>query len=380
MVAPPQQPPELIERIYEAAFDPAQWRVVLGEVCRLSGTASGSLMVYQGRDLLSALGTELNRDPLEEFIRTKGWERSERHPDIWPPSMPDGGYFFLPQDLMTPDQLARDASQSLLLRHGLDWQIATSMLLPTGETLAFTFESLKSDRRPGAATLAFLNAVRPHLARAGLLASRLGLERARAALAALTALDLPAGLLDARGRLLEANARLTPALVDTRAGGRIVLGYRAADAMLEALLSGATRVRSIALPPNGERPARVAHVIPLAPAVRDPLSSAVALLVLSVAGAARAMVTDLSLLQALFDLSAAEGRLAAALATGLDLAQAAQQCGIATSTARSYLEKIFQKTGCHRQSELVLLLAGLVSLPRVGDTDGAHDGTGAAPS
>jgi hypothetical protein len=56
MAVPPQQPPELIERIYEAAFDPAQWRVVLNDVCRLSGTASGSLMVYQGRALQTALG------------------------------------------------------------------------------------------------------------------------------------------------------------------------------------------------------------------------------------------------------------------------------------------------------------------------------------
>lgn len=364
MTTAPLQPPALIEKIYEAAFDPTQWRAVLDEVCRQSGTASGSLMVYQGRSLLTAIGTELNRRALDEFIETKGWEQSERQPDIWPPSMPDGGYFYFPQDLMTPEQVARDSSQGLLERFGLDWQIVTSMPLPTGETLAFTFESRREDPRPGSATSAFLNEVRPHLARAGLLASRLGLERARAALAALTALDLPAALLDDDGQLLEANARLTPALVDTRAGGRIVLGDPTADAMLAAVLSGATRVRSIALPPHGERPARVAHVIPLAPAIRDPLSRAVALLVLNVAVPARSGVTDLSLLRALFDLSAAESRLAAALATGLDLAHAAQQCGIATSTARSYLEKVFQKTGCHRQSELVLLLAGLIALPR----------------
>lgn len=363
MTGPTLQPPTLIERIYEAAFDPAQWRSVLDEVCRLSGTAAGTFLVYQGRALLTGIGTELNCGALHEFIEAKGWERSERHPDIWPPSMPDGDYYYFPQDLMTPERLARDFSHGLLERYGLGWQIATSMPLPTGQTLAFTFESRKDDARPGAATSTFLNTVRPHLARAGLLASRLGLERARAALAALTALDLAAALLDARGRLLEANARLTPALVDTRAGGRIVLGDRTADAMLAAVLSGATPVRSIALPPHGERPARVAHVIPLAPAIRDPLSSAVALLVLNIAGASKSAATDLSLLRALFDLSAAESRLAAALATGLDLAHAARQCGIATSTARSYLERIFQKTGCHRQSELVLLLVGLIVLP-----------------
>ncbi|MEP6559218.1 MAG: hypothetical protein ABJB17_12145, partial [Burkholderiales bacterium] len=61
----------------------------------------------------------------------------------------------------------------------------------------------------------------------------------------------------------------------------------------------------------------------------------------------------------------AESRLASALAGGFKLAQAAQACGIQISTARSYLERIFDKTGCHRQSELVHLLAGiaLVRLP-----------------
>lgn len=355
--------PTLIEKIYEAAFDPDAWPEVLDGICRLSGSAAGTFLVYAGRELVRAIGTDLNREPLDEFIRTKGWLKSERHPDIWPAAAPEGGYFYLPRDLMTPEQLARDFSHRLLDRFGLSWQIATSLPMPTGETLAFTFERRKEHDRPDAASIARLEAMRPHLARAGLVANRLGLERARAALAALTALDLPAALLDARGCLREANALMTPALIDTRGGNRVVLGDAAGDAMLAAILAGASHIRSIALPPHGERPARVAHVISLAAAIRDPFSSAVALLVLHLASARSGTAPDLRLLRTLFDLSAAESRLAAALAGGADLAQAAQQCGIQPSTARSYLEKIFLKTGCHRQSELVLLLAGLMSLP-----------------
>ena len=127
MTAPPLPPPTLIEKMYEAAFDPAHWRGVLDEVCRLSGTAAGTFLVYQGRALPTAIETELNRDPLDEIMRTQGWERSERHPDIWPPSMPGGEYYYFPEDLMTPKQPARDFSHGLMERYGLGWQIATSM-------------------------------------------------------------------------------------------------------------------------------------------------------------------------------------------------------------------------------------------------------------
>jgi len=65
---------------------------------------------------------------------------------------------------------------------------------------------------------------------------------------------------------------------------------------------------------------------------------------------------------ALFDLSPAESRLVAELASGTTLAAAASRCNIQLSTARAYLEQVFRKTGCHRQAELVGLLAGLTQV------------------
>jgi DNA-binding NarL/FixJ family response regulator len=49
-------------------------------------------------------------------------------------------------------------------------------------------------------------------------------------------------------------------------------------------------------------------------------------------------------------------KLASALAKGHTLQFAAQESGIKISTARSYLEKIFAKTGTDQQSQLVALL------------------------
>lgn len=61
-------------------------------------------------------------------------------------------------------------------------------------------------------------------------------------------------------------------------------------------------------------------------------------------------------LRDLFSLNPSEARLAHALASGLDLKEAAEAQGITLSTARTYLKRLFQKTGANRQAELVRLL------------------------
>jgi DNA-binding CsgD family transcriptional regulator len=67
----------------------------------------------------------------------------------------------------------------------------------------------------------------------------------------------------------------------------------------------------------------------------------------------------------LFDFTPAEARLAAALASGIALKEAAAHQGIRFSTARSYLEHIFRKTGTRQQSQLVALLKSTQPLHRL---------------
>lgn len=65
---------------------------------------------------------------------------------------------------------------------------------------------------------------------------------------------------------------------------------------------------------------------------------------------------SINLLRDLFDLTPAEARIAPTLASGQSLREAADSGGIKFSTGRSYLERVFEKTGTHRQSQLVALL------------------------
>lgn len=67
-----------------------------------------------------------------------------------------------------------------------------------------------------------------------------------------------------------------------------------------------------------------------------------------------------STLRAIFRLSEAEAKLAAQLASGESLEAVAERLGIAKETSRTQLKAIFNKTGAHRQAELVAIFSALL--------------------
>ena len=88
---------------------------------------------------------------------------------------------------------------------------------------------------------------------------------------------------------------------------------------------------------------------------RDIFSSAAIPVVATMVSPAH-MVPTPSILTGLFDPTPAEARLAIALAAGRSLKSAASEGGLTLKTYRTYLDRIFFKTGTHQQSELVALL------------------------
>jgi DNA-binding CsgD family transcriptional regulator len=63
-----------------------------------------------------------------------------------------------------------------------------------------------------------------------------------------------------------------------------------------------------------------------------------------------------SLLTELHGLTPAEARLALELLQGHRLTEAARRLGISRNTAKTHLQRVFEKTGVTRQSELMRLL------------------------
>lgn len=62
-----------------------------------------------------------------------------------------------------------------------------------------------------------------------------------------------------------------------------------------------------------------------------------------------------------FHLTHAEARLVVHLVQGTSLKSSAEALGVKYETARTYLKSVFQKTGTHRQPQLVLAVVHAIS-------------------
>lgn len=129
------------------------------------------------------------------------------------------------------------------------------------------------------------------------------------------------------------------------------------DALLRLAASVTPTVQSIAVPASAALPPSVVHLLPVRRAARDVLTGADDMLIVTEIGQQPA--PDGAVLSSLFDLTPAEARIAASLATGATLAATAAALSISVSTTRSHLSAVFSKTGTARQAELVSLLSSM---------------------
>jgi DNA-binding CsgD family transcriptional regulator len=185
---------------------------------------------------------------------------------------------------------------------------------------------------------------------------------------------LPEGaiLADASGRVVLANA-IAKAILDARDGillcdGRLAVAGNP-DALQELVASCARRSLEIGGPGGELKVARGRFRSPVRVTVA-PLRSNTRLPDLPWIGAgcpvALVTVTDPDLdrrrrqmnLRRRFDLTSMEAAFAAEILRGDGRKAAALRCGISEETAKTHLSNIFEKTGTHRQAELILLLLG----------------------
>jgi DNA-binding CsgD family transcriptional regulator len=262
------------------------------------------------------------------------------------------------------EQHADPYYRDLLLPGGLGWGTATAFPLPTGETLYLTLERDR-DRGPvETSVIPQLDALRPHLARSALMSARLQLERARIASETLALIGLPALVFDHMGKVLAAN-HLIEALTDHirwRAQDRVALKDSGANALFQLAIEsldveGARPVLSFASRGADAGAAMVAHIVPVRGVSRDIFVRCAAVLVMTPVTVPQAPPVEL--VQSLFDLTPAEARVARSLTAGETVETIASRGGVSRSTVRTQLLAVMEKTGCHRQAEVVALLSGI---------------------
>jgi DNA-binding CsgD family transcriptional regulator len=126
--------------------------------------------------------------------------------------------------------------------------------------------------------------------------------------------------------------------------------------LLEAIQGTRSREGcSIPVPRVADNAPFVAHVLPLRGAGLDVFTGATSLLYITPLAQQNPLAAGL--LQALFDLTPAEARVAGLIAEGQSVDSITDSLQVSTNTVRTQLKSVFAKTGVGRQAELATLLS-----------------------
>ncbi|WP_431202249.1 helix-turn-helix transcriptional regulator [Bradyrhizobium betae] len=349
---------ELVDRIYECSFVPELWPEVLKNTSKISESAGASLFVTHPQ-VTAWTASKNSRDITGRFV-AEGWYWQGKLMSLVHKSRHPG--FLRDVDLCSQDELeAEPIYRDNWRKMGLGWGAATAFSLPTGEALSIVLSRTVAQGPADAAVIRKLDTLRPHLARAAVLATRLHLERAEAASQTLAALGLAALVLNEAGCVLSANALIEGMghLVHWRAGDRVALKDRSADDMLvDALarvkLGDHNGVQSFPVrDPVNDSP-MVGHVVPVRFSARDIFARSTAVFIMMPVAAPNSPPVEL--VMSLFDLTPAEARVARGLAAGKTVDDLAGDNGVSPNTVRVQVRAVLEKTGCQRQTDVVALL------------------------
>ncbi|MBO0906334.1 helix-turn-helix transcriptional regulator [Jiella sonneratiae] len=350
----------IVEGIYEAALVPSKWNEVLGRIAEVSSCDSGAMLIIDRRLPPMFAATDNISEILGRFAETPQWYDNTRLNRMMRRN--HAGFLEITEFTTDEDRAREPEFEEIKRRADFRQQIGSGVVMPGGETVLFTFERGRTANDFNRLELAWFDSLRPHLARAGLLAVNAQMDRARATIAAFQSLGIPTAIVGGRGLALLSNAAFEALAPAIEIGGmnRVHLAAAGAESLLQLALEkvakGHTAIQSIALP-REDRPGLVLHVLPLAGNARDLHAQGLAMLIASGFDADANIATN-AVLRGLFDLSAVEAAVAADIARGRSLSQIAKQRGVAVSTVRTQLGHIMGKTGTARQAELVALLKG----------------------
>jgi DNA-binding CsgD family transcriptional regulator len=351
---------EIIGQIYEASAFPQKWPDALHAIASALGAIGGNLIRSTG----DGLTLQSSRDVAEvtvEFDRA-GWnQRNTRVSRLL--ARADYAGFLTDSQLHSDEELVSLPMYSEFLNpRGCAAGAATLIQGGRDDAIIIAIEGFPSHQHSRESTR-FLDRVRPHLCRAAVLSSEVEIARQNNLLDAFNAVGSAIGLLDRNGRLLAASQefqRYLGSLIHD-SSARLRLHDAAADARFATAVSRVdswTAGTSIAL--------RDEHMIGrailnLVPARRDALQLFNNVAIFAVISRARNnLLPDADIIAALFDLTAAEARVARAIAEGLTPSEIARRYNVSRETVRSQLKRVLLKTSTNRQAELSLLISRLV--------------------
>jgi DNA-binding CsgD family transcriptional regulator len=361
--------PELLRivgRIYDAVIDPDGWHYALDTVRLRHGWHNASMSVIALPASRSVLRIAVNiPDSINDYHDTMASEVLA----MW------GGQAHLAQvPLEEPlfQTHQTDPETWVKYRFATEWswpqgiidQVAILLARDRNTYANVAFAKHESMTIPTGA-VDELRVLAPHFRRAATISRLIEAETVRASTfeAALDAAPSGAVLVRSDMGIVHANAAADAMLQSgdpiRSSGGRLKLSEEVVPGNLEAAVlaaaEGASSIgrRGIGIPARRlDGSPLVTHVMPLQSRLATrPAADAVVFLA-DTAGAEPLPADRLSLL---FGLTPAETRVFELAASGESPDQMAQKLGVAPSTVRTHLQRVYEKTGRHRQVELVSL-------------------------
>jgi DNA-binding CsgD family transcriptional regulator/PAS domain-containing protein len=361
---------EVVGDIYDAALNPALWADVVARIVEFVGGQAGGLALKDSMRKDVNVYYDVGFDP--HYIQVYLETYSKFDPLATAPLFDAGKVAGVP-DLMPFDDYLRgrfyqewarpqgwlDSANAVIEKSGTS---GTLLRIVTNKTRGLVDAEMRGR----------MALVVPHVRRAALIGKSVDLKDAQAAMLAETLDGLSAGLflVDARGRVVHANTAAREILTMDDflhlLGGRLVTGdARVNQALRDAFAladkgDAALGIRGIAFPliaRDGDR--YVAHVLPLSSGARRSAgvayTAAAAVFVRkmalqapsssgAIAGTFKLTPTELQVLLAIVEVGGAP-----------DVAEA---LGVAESTVKTHLKRLYHKTGASRQADLVKLVAG----------------------
>lgn len=356
-----------VGRLYDAATDAALWGEVLEEAADAIGAHGTHLLVFENGDVRLGIPGRYPQEANDEYVQ----DYSEH--DIRLPRMfaSPSHKLFTSESLVSQEEASRCVVHNEFLpKYEARYMIGARMSLSPKASIIFA-----GFRGPVAGAFASeeqkaLEYLLPHIQRAVEIGQRLGNVRLLHAAGADAVERLPYGVIFVGddGRVLFMN-RVARSIGSERDGITVnesgVHALRPQDnADLQKLISQATTT-SLGLArqtggaisvnrPSGSR----AYSVLVTPIIQSENIFA------SERPAAVVFVSDPEddnetldqVLTQLYGLTSAEAKLTSAVVQGHGLDWAAKRLGISMNTAHTHLKHVFEKTGAHRQAELVRMV------------------------
>jgi DNA-binding CsgD family transcriptional regulator/PAS domain-containing protein len=364
----------LIGEIYDAVLDSALWSGILAGIGEFVGGRAGGIV---SRDSVSRASTphyHFGLDPHYVEIYSERHskldpmsslplfdvERIVSLPELGPYDEICAGRFF--REWMRPQGLV-DAANAVL-----DKSVRSCSFLTILRDEASGMVDAEMRRR--------MALVVPHVRRAVLIGKALELKQARAATFADIFDGLSAGVffVDANGRIVHVNAAgkemLSAGDFLRSSGGRLVASDGKVNHTLRETVAaavggdGGIGSKGIAVPLNAQDgEPYVAHVLSLSTGERHRAGAAsAAAAALFVRKAALEYLSPPEVIGATYNLTPAELRVLRGIVDIGGVPEVAAAFGIAETTVKTHLSRLFDKTGAVRQADLVKLVAGYSNL------------------